>query len=328
MKGRNKYYTLALALLIVIAAWFYFSNQKETFHNDEASFAMRDTSEISSFQILNNKSSLTISKQNNLWQFDRGYIANPALLGICFKVFLQVEIKSPVSKNEKSQIIENLRKYGTEIIISSDKKVLRDFYLWADTSSKSIFMIQKISEIPFLVCLPSYNGNFSAVFRPDKDFWRDRTILRYLPGQISKIKVEQPDNIAQSFELIISSNQKPEIKNLKNIKIQNINSDAVEAYLYCFKNVKIFKFLKKNDLQYQDLNNAQPDFIVSVTEINGKTHTLKTFKRKFQNIQVNKPVQNFDMNYCFVTLDNKETALARYIDIDPLTRDIEFFTKK
>jgi len=328
MVSRNKYYILALVLLILIAAWFYFSDQKETFHSGEASFAVADTSEISSFKIINKNSSITLIKVDNGWQFDSGFIANQSLLGICFKVFSQVEIKSPVSKKEKSQTIEKLKKYGTEIILFNNKKVLKNLYLWADTTTRSIFMIQKKTETPFIVSLPSYTGNFAAIFRTEKDFWRDQIILRYLPVQITNIKVEQPRNPQQSFELKLSPDLKAEITNSKNIKIQNINTEAVEAYLFCYRNVRVFKFLKKTDLLYQDLTNSQPEFIVTITDKNGNAKTLKTFKRKKQNQQDIKSVENFDLNYCYLTIDNKEIALARYIDIDPLTRDLEFFTRK
>jgi hypothetical protein len=328
MTGRNKYYILALALLIVIAAWFYFSNHNETFHQGETAFALTDTSEISSFQINTSNSSLTIFKVGNAWQFDSGYLANQSLLAICFKVFSQVEIKSPVSKKEKFQVIEKLKNNGTEIILLNNKKVLKNFYLWADTSKKSIYMMQKKAESPFIVDLPSYNGNFAAIFRTEKDFWRDKTIIRYLSGQIANVKVEQPGNQSQSFGLTIYPALKAKLTNSKNIKIQNINAEAVEAYLFCYRNVRVFKFLKKTDLQYQNLSTAQPDFIVAVSDRTGKTKILKTYKRKIQDELEKKTGEKYDLNYCFVTIDNHETALARYVDIDPLTRDLGFFIKK
>jgi hypothetical protein len=239
-----------------------------------------------------------------------------------------VEIKSPVSKKEKFQVIEKLKNNGTEIILLNNKKVLKNFYLWADTSKKSIYMMQKKAESPFIVDLPSYNGNFAAIFRTEKDFWRDKTIIRYLSGQIANVKVEQPGNQSQSFGLTIYPALKAKLTNSKNIKIQNINAEAVEAYLFCYRNVRVFKFLKKTDLQYQNLSTAQPDFIVAVSDRTGKTKILKTYKRKIQDELEKKTGEKYDLNYCFVTIDNHETALARYVDIDPLTRDLGFFIKK
>jgi hypothetical protein len=328
MFSRNKYYIFALALLIVIAAFFYFSDHRETFRQGEVSFALPNKNDISSFQIKNKSLLLTISKTIDGWQFDSGCYANPLLLDICFKVFSQVEIKSPVSEKEKLQIISKLRKYGTEIILFRDKKILRDYYLWADTASKTIFMVQKKSGSPFLVSLPSYNGNFGAIFRTEKYFWRDRTILRYVPGQISKVKVEQPANPLRTFELQLSSIVKAEIFNPEKGKIQNINFEAVEAYLYCFRNVRVVKFLKKTDSQYQDLTGIQPNFIITVTNKNRKAKTLKIFKRRLENHLGEKRSEKYDLNFCTVTIDNKDTALIRYIDIDPLTRDLDFFLKK
>jgi hypothetical protein len=328
MFSRNKYYIFALALLIAIATFFYFSNHRETFHQDEVSFALPNKNDISSFQIKTRNSSLTIYKTIDGWQFDSGCYANPLLLDICFKVFSQVEIKSPVSEKEKPQIISELRKNGTEIILFKDKKILRDYYLWADTAGKAIFMAQKKKETPFLTSLPSYNGNFAAIFRTEKYFWRDRTILRYVPGQITKVKVEQPANPSRTFELQMSSIVKAEIFNPEKGKIQNINFEAVEAYLYCFRNVRVVKFLKKTDSQYQDLTGIQPDFIITVTARNHKAKTLKIFKRRLENHFGDKRSEKFDLNFCNVTIDNKDTALIRYIDIDPLTRDLGFFLKK
>jgi len=312
--------------LIVIAGWFFFKNNNNTLNSNEAAFALKDTSVITSIVISKNDSSLTFSRSGGYWRFYKSYIANPSLMDICFRVISQVEIKSAIPKKKLIEISDKIKQKGSEIKIYQKNKLIRNYYIYPDYLTKSIYMMMKGSNKPFQVLLPSFQGNFAAVFRIDTNFWRDLSVIRYSPAQINYIKVEQTGNPKQSFILQTSKKEKIILSDLISGQSQKFNSEAVEAYLFCFRNVKIVKYIGNEKKIFDQLLKTQPSYIITIREVSGNLKVLKTYP--FNKISGSPEKENivYFNDYCYLLLNDQEIAIVKFVEIDPLTRDLDFFT--
>ncbi len=327
MIKRNFIAFIIFLVLISVAGLFYFSDRNSTFSPKETGFALNDTSMVNEIIVNDTSTTFKLIKKGGSWFYNSTFTVKPALMNLCYKIISQVEIKSPVPKASMAVIAGKIKQEGHEIIIQNNEKVLRHYYVWADISDSSIYMLQARNHIPFLVTLPSFNGNFTRLFRAGPDFWRDLTILRYFPGQIASVRVVQSGNQSQSFELSLSGKGMATLTDIESKKKFHFSKEAVEAYLFCFRNIRVQQFYENPSGILKILKNEQPQYVITITDRSGKTSIIKTFKKPTGQ-KLNGSISNqFDLNFCYILLNNREVALAKYIEIDPLTRNLGFFLK-
>lgn len=326
MIKRNFFALVIFLVLLFVAGWFYFADRNNTFNRDEAEFALNDTSLVNLILVRDTGVDFKLIKKDGLWQYNSLFDVKPTLMNLCYRIISQVEIKSPVSKALSAEIVKKIKQQGVEIILMNNQKLLRHYYLWDDVSESSIYIMQAGNYKPFLVNLPSFNGNFVKLFRSGTDYWRDLTIIRCYPNQIKSIKVEQTGNQSQSFELKFSENGKISLTGLENKKQYRYKQEAIYAYLLCFRDVKVRKFYKYSDNVLNNLKNRQPDYIITIVNSSGKISIIKIFKKLLEP-GPNNAKERYDANFCYILINNHEVALANYIDIDPITRDLNFFIK-
>jgi hypothetical protein len=328
MLKKNLIPIIIFLALILISALYFFSNNNGTLSEKEASFACNDLSLVTSISIKKGDSVFVLSRKNNNWYYNSKYIVKHSLMALCYRIFSQVEIKSAVSKKTLPMIIEKMKQSGIEIKIFRENKLLKHYFIWADTQHQNIYMMMADKEVPFIVTLPSFQGNFAALFRNDPKFWRDLTILHYTPAQIATVKVEQTGNEGQSFRLDISSRGKTTLTDLKFGKARAFKTEAVEAYLFCFRNIKAENYIEKSDETIKKLKRTLPLFKVSVTDHEGNNISLEIFSKESETNSSKRSEGNSDVNFCYVLINEKELAVAKYIETDPITRDLKFFLQQ
>jgi hypothetical protein len=319
---------ISLAILIVlgiVSAVYFFSNHNNTLSNKESAFACSDLSSVSNISLKNGDSVVTLNKKNNHWYYNSTFIVKPSLMSLCHKIFTQVEIKSPVSDRNALQIADSLKHSGTEIWLKVEDKTLRHYFIWADKQNRYIYMMMADRQVPFIVTLSSVQENFAALFQVRPEFWRDMTILRYTQDQIASIRVEQPRNPDQSFYLEISSKGKAILTSIKSGKLQGFKKEAVEEYLFCFKSIKATAFVEHRAETMKLLTKEHPLFTISITDREGKLNVFKIFSKKADGKNLKQSGTNTDTNFCYVLINEKELAVVKFVEIDPITRNLDFF---
>jgi hypothetical protein len=316
MLKKNLPSIIILIVLIVVSAIYFLFDRNNTL-SKESAFACNDLSKVTCINIKNGESSFAIIKKNNQWYYNSKFAVKSSLMSICYKLFSQVEIKSAVPKKKSNAIAEKLKQTGTEITLYETDKIIKHYYLWADTLTRDTYMMMANKEIPYIVTLPSIHGNFTAVFKLNSGSWRDMTIIHYTPDQIANVQVENTADQNQSFELFISSKGKASLINLKSGKAVSFKPEAVEAYLYCYKNIKAVSFIENISEILKKIKKKLPLFKVSVTDHEGNLNTLVIFQKKEGN--------KADVNFCYMLINDKELVIIKYIEIDPITRELDFF---
>lgn len=314
--------------LLLIAAIYYFTNHSNTFAKNEVEFSLTNTSLITSISIKNNFNSFTLNKINGTWNYNSSFNVKPSLMDLCLRIISQVEIKSTVTKKTSSELSVKLKQSGTEIKLFNNKKILKHYLIYADTLEKETYMMMAEKAIPFTVTLPSFHGNFAALFILESKYWRDLSIFNYAPGQIASIKVEQSANPGQSFQLDITSGRKAVLTALKSGKVQSFRPEAVEAYLFCFRKVNATAYVDNNSEIITQLKTTKPLFKLTVIDLQDNVKTIKIFQKELEDFSKNKTGKNIDFNFCYIIINDKDLVLAKYVELDPITRELDFFLSK
>jgi hypothetical protein len=328
MLKKNFISIIILIILIITSVTYFLSNRNTTLSKNETAFACDDLSSVNSISIRSGDSVFILNRISNLWYYNSKFAAKPSLMSLCHKIFSQVEIKSPVAKKYSGLIRDKLRQSGTEITLINENKILKHYYIWADKQSRNIYMMMADKQIPYIVMIPSFEGNFAALFRANPEFWRDQTIIHYTPDQIASVKVEQPGNQDQSFYLEISSKGKAILTSLKSGKLQGFKKEAVEEYIFYFKSIKAEAYVENNAEIFKSTENKSPIFIITITNHEGKVNEFEIFPKESDIKNFKQSKNNIDVNSCYVLLNKKELAIVKYIEIDPITRNLDFFLQK
>jgi len=327
MLKKNLPIVIIFLLLLISVITYFYTNSKGTLSSKVADFASKDLSDVNRIAVKNHNSYFILYKNEDSWSYNTSFHVKPTIISLCYRIFSQVEIKSPLNKEYSLKVAEKLEHDGTEIKLCNKKKILKHFFIWADSLTRNTYMMMAGQAVPFIVSVPSIDGNFAALFLKDSSFWRDLTLLHYLPGQIKSIQIEQPANPKQSFKLEISKSGKIAMTDFMG-KEQKINKDALGAFLYCFKNVSASAFLDNNSELLKAIKMKTPLYTISISDFNGDTKNFKIFSKEKDNFSSTKKENNFDKNFCYVLINNKDLAIVKYVAIDPVTRDLEFFLQK
>jgi hypothetical protein len=262
-----------------------------------------------------------------VWYYNENSLANPSTLKICFKILTQVQIKSTVSKDKMVEIANEIRKNGFQVIVSGNNRPVKQFWIYADSLTRQIYMMMQHSNRPFLMTLPSFQGNFAGVFRTNKRFWRDNSLIHVTPQQIVSIKVEQPSAPEKSFELVVSKPSKYTLTQLSTQTFMQFKTEAIEAYLLCFKYLKVEGYEDNSDSIINIIKGKKPLYKIEITDNTGKKIKLENYQIERRKKNVGNPKLDIELNYCYLLVNEQEVAIVKYIETDMITRDIDYFTK-
>ena len=327
MFKKNKVAIISLAILLIVACIVFLKNKNFTLEKNEANFSISDTSVITKIKVSNGDSSFTLTKNHSNWLYNNSIAANSELLNIIFRIFTQVEIKSAVSKVSSAQIIEKIKKDGSVVQVYSNNKVKKQFRIFADPSRQCVFMLMQNSKKPYEVSLPSFKGNFAGVFKAPRRLWHNRSIFTMFARNIGSVKVVHYANNEKSFELIFNEKGQSTLKSSKNIEIQNISKESVDAYLYCIKKFRVETFIENSDSLIKIFSTQKPSHNVVISDISGAQCSFDLYPIENKSTGSKTVNNQLSMNYCYLFINKKEVAIAKYIETDPITRDIIFFTK-
>ena len=85
-------------------------------------------------------------------------------------------------------------------------------------------------------------------------------------------------------------------------------------------------YLEKSDSVIKTLKKHHPLYKVEISDNTGKTVMFETYQiEKLQHSGNRTGI--YDLNYCYLFINKKEVAIAKFVEIDLITRDIDFFLK-
>jgi hypothetical protein len=325
MLKKNLIAIIFLAVLVIIGAIIFFGNRNNTLDKEETDFAIKDITQITSIKIKNSDSIFTINKKDEKWYYNNEFRANSGLVSLCMRIISQVEIKSSIPEKAQTKLAEQIKKSGSEIQISDFNKVIRHFFIWADISTRNTYMMMAEKKIPYLVSLPSFEGNFAAVFISPKMDWHDLTLLEISPKEISYIKVEKPEKLEQSFQIIIEEGKviMADIKYNKPIKY---SQEAINAYFYSLHKVYADKYVDNHNI-IKEILSLSPFAELQISDKKGNLTDIK-FYRKAKGKIAKAEKDKLDKNRCFAVIDDKQLFICKYVNIDPIIRNLDFFVVK
>lgn len=299
MKKYNKSLFL-LVILAVIALLLILRQNSGTLQGSENTFAVDDTATITKFYLAdrNNNSVKLVRIAGASWQLNDKYQVNPTTVQVMLQTFLNIDIKSPVSKASRNTIIRVMagKSVKTEIYqrvyrinlfnkikLFPHEKLTRAYFVGDATMDNSgTFMLMQGSEEPYIVNIPGFRGYVAARYSPYEADWRGHSLFKFRVPDISSVSVNYSETPGNSFLIKNIENQSFTLTSLAdNRNIDHFDTLKVVQYLGLFRNLNFEQILDSMPQPKHDsIIAATPTIEIVLTDKLGKLHSLKAWKRK------------------------------------------------
>lgn len=287
---KNSIITLIILFVLVVAAILVYRKKgsSSTIDKEASNFGLKDTASVDKIFLANkNGQSVLLEKKTDGWYVDRKYHVRPDAIELLLYTLRMVEVKSPVSKTSRNNVIKIMAGKSTKIEVYSKESKIKQYYIGHATQDHTgTFMLLTNLETdenytePFITHIPGFEGFLSTRYNTDKLDWRDRLIINYRPPQIKQIKMELFEIPDSSFVIDLFSMQRFGLKSLKNNKQLPFDEEKIKQFIAYFQNVNCEVVLDKKDRLADSLQTAVPFAALTVIDRNNKAN-VTLFYHKF-----------------------------------------------
>lgn len=321
--GKYMPYILIASILVAVAFVLFLKDKSGTLKEDTNAFAVKDTAAITTIKFNDGKNLILLEKSGNHWMVNKQFTAKPGVIKALFSVLMNLEIKSPVSNGMKTYVMNNFRKRAVTVSVESDNGTLKAFQITEDDSLRTgSYMMLKGNDDAYLMQMPGFNGRISMLFPCDIQFWRDKTIFKYTPAEISSVKVEYPSKPKASFSYQFVNFNDIEVRSGDGKEVVKISKEIARTYLMNFASVPYEAQVKHRAKQILDSLRAEKPYCqIQVKNAENELNVLRTYQ-----IPVQSSKGKFDLNRMYAVHQNDTVPIyVKYIDLDPIMKEFRDF---
>ena len=326
---KNYWLYILLVCLLAISVLTIINRKAGKFKNDESRFAVKDTGSINLIEIKSEKNAVLLERMQDRWTVNGKYSAGNKKIAGLLMVISRLQVSAPVPESLKKEIQGRLRHNGKKVTVVTNSRSPHVILMYHDTvHTLTTFMMLEKSDQPFRVEIPGYMGkNLSGLFVDDASYWRDNSIFRIREDEIVSIIMynrKQPD---KSFSLVNTGDSGYKLFTYPDsIEIKDFNRGQARQYLSYFASVSFERFLSDEEkLDQPALKEGKPENILTLRDSKGNLIKVETFPLYVpgQNRQPGP-----DLDRLIAVINDTVVVVARYMELDPLIKDIGYFLEK
>ena len=333
--------TIVVLLILIITAVLVYKKKgtNSTIDKEASDFGFKDTALIDKIFLANKEGqSVLLEKKPDGWYLDGKYHVRPDAIELLLYTIRMVEVKSPVSKASRNNVIKFMAGKSTKVEVYSKGSKVKQYYVGHATQDHTgTFMLLTNPETdenytePFITHIPGFDGFLSTRYNTDKLDWRDRLIINYRPPQIKQIKMELFELPDSSFVIDLFSMQRFGLKTLKSNKQVPFDEEKIKQFVAYFQNVNCEVVLDKKDHLVDSLNTSVPFASLTVTDRNNKSN-VTLFYHKFALGSKNAEYgvdYKYDPDRLFVKYNNgADYGVAQYFVFGKMLQTYGYFMPK
>jgi len=323
---------IILALLTLLAAFLVLRKTNGTLLKTNTAFAVTDTASITKFFLADKNNNIVKVERSGKggWILNDKYEVNPTMVEVMLSTFSSIEVKAPVAKAARNTIIRLLagKSVKTEIYqrvyrinlfnkikFFPHEKLTRTYFVGDATMDNSgTFMLMQGSDDPCIVGIPGFRGFVATRYSSMESDWRSHSIFRYRVPDISSVSIQYNDSKANSFRINNLNNRLLTLTALdENRLIDRFDTAKAVEYLTKFRNLNYENILNEMSKTKKDsILASEPSIEISLVDKLGKAHTLKAWKRKADQgqLDMNGNATYWDQERLYGLVDDSEDMVS------------------
>ncbi len=323
----TRYLITLLIVLVIVALILVLKNQKSTIPAGLKNVAVTNTHEIDKIVIWSGTDKVILEKPDQVWRLNNSFEVKKTAIDLVLNMLQRLEIAAPLPRNYQNIAAKKLENTGKHVQLYKGDQIIRSFFIDYDTTEiRGTIYMKEGSKTPFFLKLKGYSlSDISLLFSPRIRFWRNNILFRYQPTEISGIRIEYPGNKSQSFEIDTRVKNQPElIKIHTGEKMQDFDYKSILDYMYYFSG---FEYHSIETDSMPETDNRLHFADIRITDGSNTTVQVKLY-RKARGTN-SKNTRDFDLYWCYGKINDEEEIIAiKYVDIDPILRELDDFLKK
>lgn len=307
---------LWLVLPVFALALFLVFNQLQNHRNKkDRIFCLNKNFRVDRILISQNGNSCELNYRQGKWMTDSVNPTDPNKIKLAFSALTNLKMNYPASKNFQDLLRDSINRKGVQITLSNNSKKIYTLNFLSTNNQNMV--LSKRNHVYFAV-VPEYPYlNLNEIINADPKYWSANIIMRWEQKQISEIAVKHAFTPLHDFRILQSDNR-VKLYNQQNNPVAQFDSLTVHDYLQFFTGIK-----------YRNWNKDSYSF-------NKQSHlyTLEILPKgkPLFNIRINSLTQTGsntpEMNFCAGIINQNDTVILSYNDIDPYLVKLEYFLKK
>lgn len=332
---------LALIILVSLSIYFYKTkNRTSTIDKEASNFGYKDTASIDKIFLADKENkSVLVERTKNGWILNQKYPVRPDVIELLLYTIKMVEVKSPVSKSSRENVIKVLSSKSTKVEIYSKGKKIKQYYVGHPTQDHlGTHMLltnlddDKNYDEPFITHIPGFDGFLSTRYNTEELDWRDRLVLNFRPPQIKQIKMDLHEFPDSSYVIDLFSLQRFGLKSVKLGKQLPFEEDKIKQFIAYFQNINCEVVLDKTNPLVDSLSKqAVPFATLTITDRNNNSNFCEFF-HKSPNVSKNEQYgvdYKYDPDRLFIRYNNgKDYGVAQYYVFGKILQTYQYFSPR
>ncbi len=207
-----------------------------------------------------NGNTVTVKRNGDHWIYNNQYRARQTAVDMILDAVRRMRLKYRPSQAAISHMVEDIATKGIKVeLYDKNDANLKTFYVGGSTADeRGTHMMLDGSDNPYVMYIPSWEGNIRTRFFFGDKNWRDKTVFRENLEAIQRLAVEYPSKQDKSF-IIEKTGTEYAVSPFYDTQTAittPVNQETVAAYLEQYKSIGAEAF---------DNNNPKADSICAQT---------------------------------------------------------------
>jgi len=323
---RTYYLIFIFIILLIIAGYLVFRNRSGIFEGVDQEFAIRDTASIRLIEIRSSDHIIILERLEGGWMINRQFPASTNRVKGLLSLISRLKVNSIVPVFIKNEIISRLENEGKRLMILTHRRHPYVTFIYHDTVyTNATYMMAEDSDYAFRMEIRGFqNRDIAGLFVDEKNYWRDHTLFHLRPDEIISVSLYDHKKPENSFYLINNGAGDYQLfTNPDSIEIPDPDREAIEQYFGYFMKVSFEQFLSARDYDsIFSIRDEDIDKIITVRDSRFNDTEVKTFIRYYQD---RKGISEKDLNQLYAVINNTDTILVKYVELDPVIKEIGYF---
>jgi len=292
----------------------------------ERQFAVEETDRIHKIFLADRHGhSTTLERKDGQWMVNGTHRAHAPAVNSLLDAIRRIELKFIPPRAAVENMVESLATEGIKVeIYDRQGDLLKSYYVGGATADeRGTYMIMEDSDNPYVVHIPSWEGNVRFRYSLIGDEWRDRTLFGEHPDDIRSVSVEYPKQRNQSFRLEREGRTfavRP-FYELTPARDMPMRPGAAQAYLVEYDRVIASDF-RNAFLQKDSLFRQVPFSIIRLEKMDGTKKEARIWpiydEYESQDPKTGKRDYQRNLDRFFVQLNGEDLFLIQKHLIEPL----------
>lgn len=334
----------ALLLVLVFVAtaaiaYFYFNKPTSTIDETTAGFAIDDTAAVDRIFIADQLgNTIDLKRKGKNWTLNDSLFARTKAAELLLRVFKDIEVSSPVSKNAHPTILSQMASFHrkVEIYQNGSNTPTKTWFVGHSTQNHyGTYMLLETedgkSDVPYIMHLRWHNGYITPMFFTDLAEWRSTLMLQYPADDLKAINITYLENPALSFSLGKDKMGNCVLKNGKGEKVPTFDTLFARDYFNQFGNVHyevIDHYLTQN--QIDSTKQSTPKIKLELVDMQGNVNTTLIYNKQAPleavDLITGEVIDSpYDTNRDYALTNNGDFVLIQRFVFDNLLYDLQDF---